>query len=100
MRTKVIQLTYMNVMALREVDVATELGATFAVFDGSPRQALSTLDKTISRSGGTTRRSLAAVRRKLQGAASEALRRPEMVPGPHKLTDYVVVTVPDAAAAE
>lgn len=99
--TKVIQLTGMNIMALREIDIATELGATFALFEGTPRQALSSLDKAISgQRTGPTRRSLMAVRRKLQGAASECLRRPELATGKHNLTDYVVVTVPAAVAAE
>lgn len=85
--TTVRKLTPSNVSALREVSACVTLGATFAVFDGTPEQARGALLDTAAKVPGASR-SLAAVVRKLTAAApahvtvTEHLAAPAVERGP------------------
>lgn len=70
MITRVRKLTQMNINALDNTGCYSELGATYAEFDGSPVQALAAVERAMcSRAIDSTYRSLMAVRRKLATAA-------------------------------
>lgn len=71
MITRVRKLTHMNISALDNTMLASELGVTYADFDGTPVQARAAVEKMMaSLPMGSTYRSLGAVRRKLSLAAS------------------------------
>jgi hypothetical protein len=80
MITRVRKLTAMNISALDNTMLASELGVTYADFEGSPVQARDAVEKMMaSLPMGSTYRSLRAVRRKLSLAASrwDAVKRGE-----------------------
>lgn len=66
-RTRVSKLTAMNVAAIQELDLASETGATFAVFQGDRASVLARVQQAVSElpSNSAARRSLPAVVRKL-----------------------------------
>jgi hypothetical protein len=70
MITRVRKLTDMNISALDTTMICKNLGSTYAVFEGSPVQALAAVERAMcSRGIDSTYRSLMAVRRKLANAA-------------------------------
>ena len=95
--TKVRQLTAMNINALRDTeDVNGKMhityGATYAIFEGDPRQALTAVERAMAAQAGrnTTYRSLEAVRRKLRPAVPYLITE-DSVKGVTKLTNYVQI---------
>jgi hypothetical protein len=71
MITRVRNLTRMNTIALDNVMICTQVGTTFAEFEGSPVQALAKVTTAMSKRGAdSTYHSLLAVRRKLVDAAN------------------------------
>jgi hypothetical protein len=71
MITRVRQLTAMNIKALRDMELGSNFGATYAEFEGTPAQALTRVERAMCQLAGrdSTRRSLCAVQRKLAAAA-------------------------------
>jgi hypothetical protein len=91
--TKVRQLTGHNISALRRVEgIYITEGKTYVIFEGTPREALAAVERTMAAQGqrNGAYRSLEAVRRKLRNAAT--MDTDLTVAPVVQLTDYVQVS--------